>query len=153
MPQPPPYYAPQPYANNYNGATGYDQAARIPQGRRDGSLTPHEAQRQWAEQRHLRGAEGRMSADGNRSPYNRGRLNTMQNRANQDIYGARHNGMVQPGATGPQRGNGPTGPMGHSRINGAQMQAQPQVRSMQSQTRPTQPGVAPSRSIAVPPGQ
>ncbi len=153
VPQPQPYYAPQPYAYNYHGATAYAPADRIRQGRRDGSLTPQEAQRQWAEQRHLRGAEGRMSADGNRSPYNRGRLNTMQNRANQDIYGARHNGMAQPGAAGPQRGNGPADPMGHARINGGQMQAQPQVRSMQSQTRPTQAGVTPSRSIAATPGQ
>ena len=52
-----------------------------------------------------------MRADGNFSPQERGRLHTMQNRANQDIYGARHNGMGQPGASGPQRGNGPMHPM------------------------------------------
>jgi len=163
-PQPQPYYTPQPYSYNYNGPTVYapalppglaaaplppqadptgspwihqrerDQAARIRQGRRDGSLTPHEAQRLGAEQRHLRGAEGRMRADGNLSSYERGRLNTMQNRANQDIYGARHNGMGQPGAagpqhgnspmvrggaSGPQHGNGPAGPMGSMRHPGA----------------------------------
>ncbi len=189
-PQPQPYYAPQPYAY-YNGDTAYApapppgvadptagpwidhreryQAARIRQGWRDGSLTPHEARRLGAEQRHIRGAEARMRADGNLSPHERGRLNSMQNRANQDIYRARHNGMIQPGARGPQAGNGPVGPMhpmvrsgargpqpgngpggpmGQSQINGAQMH-----RSMQPQARPTQPGVAPSKDAAATPGQ
>lgn len=133
-PQPQPYYAPQqPYADNYNGANVYapaqpgpmggpwvdqrerDQAARIHQGLRDGSLTPREAQRLQAEQRHLRGAEGRMRADGNLNPNERARLNGMQNRANQDIYGARHNGVVQPSAAGPRYGNGPAGP-GHPMV-------------------------------------
>ncbi len=127
-PQPQPYYAPQPYAYNYNGGNVYGpaqpgprggpwidqreryQTERIRQGRRDG----YEAQRLGSEPGHSRGgAEGRMRADGNFSPQNdRGRLNTRQNRANQDIYGARHNGMGQPGAAGPQRGNGTVGPMG-----------------------------------------
>ena len=159
-PQPQPYYAPQPYAY-YNGATAYgpaplppqadpaarswidhrerDQAARIRQGRPDG----YEAQRQWSEPGHSRsGAEGRMRADGNFSPQNdRGRLNTRQNRANQDIYGARHNGMGQPGAAGPQRGNGTVGPMGsvrQPRINGGQTPG-----GMQPPARSLQPGVAP----------
>lgn len=121
-PQPQLYYAPQPYVYNYNDATGYDRAARIRQGLHDGSLTP-------------RGA----------------RLNTMQNRANQDIYHDRHNGVVQPGATGPHPGNGPASSMssmGHSQINGARMQG-----PMQPQARPTQTGVAPSKSIAATPGQ
>ncbi len=185
-PQPQPYYAPQPYAYNYNDPTVYapapppgmavaplppqadptgspwihqrerDQADRSRQGRRDGSLTPHEAQRLGAEQRRRRGAERRMRADGNLSPYERGRLNTMQNRANQDIYGARHNGMGQPGAPGPNTGmaprvrmgsmrqpgapvahpgNGHSGPMnsrGQPQINGAQTH-----RGMQPQARPT----------------
>ncbi|MCX5892167.1 MAG: hypothetical protein NTW80_04200, partial [Deltaproteobacteria bacterium] len=194
-PQPQPYYAPQqPYADNYNGANVYapaqpgpmggpwvdqrerDQAARIHQGLRDGSLTPREAQRLQAEQRHIRGAEGRMRADGNLNPNERARLNAMQNRANRDIYGARHNGVVQPGAHGFQPGNGPlgptagsmvrpgaprhqpngpVGPMGQPQINGAQMQGpgQPQMRPMQPQARPVQSGSAPrARRTAATPG-
>jgi hypothetical protein len=167
-----PYYAPQPYANNYNGTAVYapgpnvvgaplgpqgdprihrrewDQAARIRQGRRDGSLTPHEAQRLWGEQRRIRGAEGRMGANGNLSPRERGRLNTMQNRASQDIYRGRHNGVVQPGAPGPQSGNGPVGLVGQHQINGTRMQG-----PTQTQARPTQPGVAPRGSIIPIPGQ
>jgi hypothetical protein len=189
-PQAQPYYAPQPYANNYNGATVYapgpnmaaapygpqgyptgsqqidqrerEQAARIRQGLRNGSLTPQEAQRLWAEQRRIRGAEGRMMADGSLNPQERARLAAMQNHANQDIYGARHNGMVQPGAPMAHPGNGPMGPrgpMGPPQINGA-----PRPGPMQAQVRPMQPGhgqrVQPGqpsnqrpRRIAVAPGQ
>ena len=179
-PQPQPYYAPQPYDYNYNGGNVYApaqpgprggpwidqreryQAERLRQGRRDGSLTPYEAQRLGAEPRHIRGAEGRMRADGNFSPQERGRLNTMPNRANQDIYGARHNGMGQPGAAGPQRGNGPMGPMGSRGQHGAPVaypgnghggpmssNGQPQIHGgqthggMQPQARSLQPGAAP----------
>jgi hypothetical protein len=39
-----------------------------------------------------------MRADGNLSPQERARLNTMQNRGSQDINRLRHNG-VQPGPT------------------------------------------------------
>jgi hypothetical protein len=59
-------------------------------------LTPGEARRLHHEQARIRGAEGRMRADGNLSPQERGRLNAMQNRSSQDIYRLRHNG-VQPG--------------------------------------------------------
>jgi hypothetical protein len=199
-PQAQPYYTPPPYPYNYNGPTVYapapppgmaaaplppqadpagspwihqrerDQAARSRQGRRDGSLTPHEAKRLGAEQRHRRGAE----ADGNLSPYERGRLNPMQNRANQDIYRARHNGMGQPGASGPQPGNGPAGPMGSMRQPGAPVahpgnghsgrmnsRGQPQNDGAQMQgplrpqARTTQPGAAPrARGVAeATPGQ
>lgn len=109
-PQPQPYFAPrQPYS--YNGATDHrerDQAARIRAGRRDGSLTPNEARRLGAEQRHIRGAEARMSADGNLSPHEQARLNTRQNHASQDIYRARHNDVVQPGAAPRTRRTEPT---------------------------------------------
>lgn len=183
VPQPQPYYAPgvaaaplppqaDPTARPWSDHRERYQAARIRQGRRDGSLTPHEAQRLSAEQRHIRGAEARMSADGNFSPRERGRLNAMQNRASQDIYRGRHNGMVQPGAAGPHPGNGPGSPMrpmvqpgapgpqssnvpggpmsptGQHQINGAQMQG-----PVQTHARPTQTGVAPSRTIGTPPGQ
>ena len=190
-PQPQPYYTPQPYSYNYNGPTVYAPAlppglaaAPLPpqadptgrpwihqrdrdHGRRDGSLTPHEAQRLGAEPRHLRGAEPRMRADGNLSPHERGRLNTMQNRANQDIYGARHNGMGQPGASGPQHGNGPAGSLGSMRQSGApaahpgnghsgpmNSRGQPQINGAQT-PRGMQPSAAPrARGLAeATPGQ
>ena len=170
---PQPLYAPQPYvyaptsppaivaaplapqgphmAGPWIDRREHEQVMHSRQGRREGSLTPHEAQRLRAEQRHLRGAEPRMSAGGNLSSPERGRLNTMQNRANQDIYHARHNGVGQPGAAGPHPGNGHSGPMnsrGQPQINGAQTH-----RGLQPQSRPTQAGAAPSRSIAATPGQ
>jgi hypothetical protein len=158
-PQAQPYYAAQPYAYNNNGATVYapgpmapqgdptanqqidrrqwEQAARIRQGLHNGSLTPQEARRLWAEQRHINGAEARMMADGRLNPQERARLAAMQNRANRDIYGARHNGMVQPGAPMAHPGNGPMGPrgpMGQPQINGV-----PRPGPMQAQVRPMQP--------------
>ena len=82
-----------------------------------------------------------MSANGNRSPYDRGRLNAVPNHTKQDIYGARHNGMSQPGAPVAHPGNGHSGPMnsmGQPQINGAQTH-----RGTQPQARSTRPGVAP----------
>ncbi len=198
VPQPQPYYVPQPYAYYDNGATNYapapppavaaepfshhgdhvagpwidrrerEQGARIRQGLHDGSLTPREAQRLWGEQRHLRGAEGRMSADGNLGPGERGRLNAMQNRASQDIYRARHNGVVQPGAAGPHPGNGPldtrhsmvqrgsSGPLGgnsHVSPMGSTSRSHSNGGQTQSQTRPSHPGGGADNSIATAPGR
>ena len=133
-----PYYQPQPYA--YSGTPevyGYQPAQPVPQvtegyatsppgrwidrrqhnqqdrirqGRASGQLTPQEARRLQMEQGRIRGAEGRMRADGNLSPQERTRLNGMQNRASQDIYRQRHNG-VQPGPTVQSR---PTRPAPHT---------------------------------------
>ena len=76
-----------------------------------------------------------MRADGNLSPQERTRLNTMQNRGSQDINRMRHNG-VQPGATvqprptrpgqpgaelhsaSPATGNGATASRSPARTNG-----------------------------------
>jgi hypothetical protein len=117
-----PYYQPQPspYSGNPGGVyyqqvpqapQGYDTAApsgrwadrgqqrqqdRIYQGQASGQLTPREARRWQNEPGRIRGAERRMRADGNLSPQERTRLNTMQNRGSQDINRMRHNG-VQPG--------------------------------------------------------
>lgn len=176
-PQAQPYYAPQPYGYNYNGATAYapgqgdptvsagidqrerEQAARIRQGLRDGSLTPQEAQRLWAEQRRIRGAEGRMMADGSLSPQEQARLTAMQNRAGRDIYNLRHNGVVQPGTPAPQPGVGPAGPIGpvaQPQINGAPMPGPAQVRPMQPgygpRVQPVQPNNQRYRRIAATPG-
>ena len=159
FPQTQPYYAPQPYAYNYNGAMAYapdpppgvagaplpppgdpsarpwidqrerEQVARIRQGLRDGSLTPQEAQRLWAEQHRIRNTETQMRADGYLSPQERARLTAMQNRASQDIYRARHNAIVQPGTPTPPSGHGPLGLM-----------AQPGSTSMPAKVRPLVPG-------------
>lgn len=193
VPSPEPYYAPAPepyYGTGPNYAPGAppdvagapyayegrhhpggpwvdrrerDQAFRIRQGLRDGSLTPQEARRLWAEQRHIRGAEGRMRADGDLNPAERGRLNAMQNRANRDIYRARHNGMVQPGVAGPYSGGGAAGPMhpmvrgggpGPQAFNGPagvmaprQFNGGPRPGAVQPQARRPQAGGAPRGSI------
>jgi len=171
-------YAPQPYVYGYaEGATVYapgapnaspgidrrerEQAQRIRQGLRDGSLTPQEARRLWAEQRRIHGAEARMNADGRLSPQERGRLNAMQNQANRDIYRARHNGAVQSGAPGPmaQPNHGrpvtqphlgpmarPQGPAGPMMAQGPRMQA-----PMQAQMRQMRPSVAQPRPAAAQP--
>ena len=123
-PQTQPYYAPQPSGYNYNGATAYasdlppgvaraplappgdpsaspwidqrerEQAVRIRQGLRDGSLTPQEAWRLWAEQRRLGATEAQMRPVSYLSPQERARLTARQNRARRGIYRARHSGMV-----------------------------------------------------------
>jgi hypothetical protein len=121
-----PYYQPQPYAYSGNpevyayqqgqpvpqATRGYNappqgrwldrrqqrQEDRIHQGRASGQLTPREVRRLHNEQAYIRGAEGRMRADGNLSPQERARLNAMQNRSSQDINRLRHN-RVQPGPT------------------------------------------------------
>jgi len=74
------------------------QQDRIHQGQASGQLTPREARRLHHEQAVIRGAEGRMRADGNLSPQERAPLNAMQNRSSQDINRLRHN-QVQPGPT------------------------------------------------------
>jgi hypothetical protein len=127
-----PYYQPQPYAVYDNTvvyqpvqpATGRYEAApsgrwidrrqqhqeeRIRGGLANGQLTPREARRLQAEQGRIRGAEGRMRADGTLNPQERGRLNAIQNRSSQDIYRQRHNG-AQTGAAAPSRPTGPARP-------------------------------------------
>ncbi|MGD0826920.1 MAG: hypothetical protein ABSA09_02390 [Desulfobaccales bacterium] len=101
-----------------------EQAAHIRQGLRDGSLTPQEARRLWAEQRRIRNTEAQMRADGILSPQERARLTGMQNRTSRGIYRARHNGMVQPGTSAPPPGHGPLGLIAQPEINGAPMPAQ-----------------------------
>jgi hypothetical protein len=132
-----PYYQPQPYAVYDNTVVygyqpaqpvqqapgGYGAAApgrwidrrqqhqeeRIRTGRASGQLTPREARRLQMEPGRIRGAEGRMRADGNLNPRERGRPNAMQQKSSQDIYRQRHNG-VQPGAAAPSRPTGPARP-------------------------------------------
>ena len=139
-----PYYQPQPNAYSGNpGAYAYQsgqvpqatgeytsppqgrwsdrrqqrQEDRIQQGVASGQLTPREARRLQNEQARIRGAEGRMRADGNLSPQERARLNAMQQKSSQDIYRLRHNG-VQSGPTVQSRPTGPAPPMGQVRPAG-----------------------------------
>lgn len=69
-----------------------NQAGRIRDGVRDGSLTRAEAARLRAEQRGIRNEEARFKADGNVTPRERARVQRDQNRASRDIWRARHNG-------------------------------------------------------------
>jgi hypothetical protein len=146
-----PYYQPQPYAYSGNPGGGYYQQApqanqgytaepqgrwvdrrqqrqqdRIQQGQASGQLTPREARRLQNEPGRIRGAEGRMRADGNLSPQERARLNSMQNRGSQDINRLRHNG-VQPGPTVQPRPTRPGHPGAELRT-GAQPRAVVQPR-------------------------
>ena len=68
-----------------------NQADRIRDGVRDGSLTRGEAARLGAEQRHIRREEARFKADGNVTPRERAHLERDLNRASRDISRARHN--------------------------------------------------------------
>jgi hypothetical protein len=76
--------------------------SRISPGRDRGQLTPREARRLPREQGRIRGAPGRMRADGHLSPQERARLHAMHPRNGQDIYRLRHNG-VQAGPRRPGR--------------------------------------------------
>lgn len=68
-----------------------NQAHRIRQGLRDGSLTRGEVTRLRAEQRHIHREEARFKADGHFTPRERAHLQRDVNRASRDIYRARHN--------------------------------------------------------------
>jgi hypothetical protein len=166
-----PYYQPQPYAYSgapevyvYQPAQPVPQATRehssalpgrwidrrqqrqedrIRQGQASGQLTPREARRLQNEQAHIRGAEGRMRADGNLSPQERARLNAMQQRSSQDIYRQRHNG-VQPGPTAQPRPTGPARPTAQLRPAG-----QPQA-AMQPQAAVQPRATAQPRAAAQP---
>jgi hypothetical protein len=120
-----------PSASPWIGQREREQADRIRQGLLDGSLTPQEARRLWAEQRRIRATEAQMRAYGYLNPQERARLTAMQNRGSRAIYRARHNGMVRPGTLMPPPGHGPLGLMGQPGTNGA---------STPAQVRPQAPG-------------
>lgn len=67
-----------------------NQAERISEGIRDGSLTPAEAARLQREQSRLAREEQRFKADGNLSPSERRRLMRDEGRASRDIWRERH---------------------------------------------------------------
>ncbi|MFZ2087419.1 MAG: hypothetical protein WAU47_02500 [Desulfobaccales bacterium] len=86
---------------------GYDhrehrQTNRIQQGIQSGSLTPGEARYLGREQVRIHGAEKRLEANGFVSPWERQRLNHMQNHASRDIYRLNHNSRTAPVFAGSQ---------------------------------------------------
>ncbi|MGO9579464.1 MAG: hypothetical protein ACLP2P_08635 [Desulfobaccales bacterium] len=98
-----------PYDPNFNQREGYQQQ-RIQQGIESGALTQGEARNLEKEQGRIERAEDRMKADGHLSPWERQRLNQMQNRASQDIYRLEHNNRTAEG----WGGNNPQGWSGHT---------------------------------------
>jgi hypothetical protein len=170
-----PYYQPQPYANSGNpgvyayqpaqpvpqATQGYTaapqgrwidprqqyQGDRIQQGRASGQLTPREARRLQNEPGSMRGAEGRMRANGNLSPQDRARFNARQNRGGQDMYRQRRNG-VQPGPTAQRRPAGPGRPTAQLRPAGQPgAVVQPQAAAQpQTAAQPRSNGGRPARN-------
>lgn len=108
---------------------------RIANGARDGSLTPHEANRLDRGQNRIDRYEARARSDGQVTPYERGRINQMQNDQSRSIYQARHNDRTA--TTTPATG---TQQPAHNWGNGGW---QRQQASMPQTPRPTQPQQAP----------
>ena len=159
LPQTQPCYTSQPYVDSYNGAAANtpeppsgvagaplsppgdpsaspwidqrerEQADHIRQGLLDGSLTPQEARRLWAEQGRIRAIQAQMRAYGHLSPQERARFTARRNRPSRAFYRARYNGMVRPGMLTPPPGHGPLGLMAQPGTSGAStpVQVQPQA--------------------------
>ena len=99
---------------NRRGGYAYDprvdrredrQQYRIQQGIHSGALAPGEARYLEREQGHVQAVEDRMRADGRLSPWERQRLNQMQNRASGDINRLDHNGRTYGGNQAGWQGN------------------------------------------------
>jgi hypothetical protein len=73
----------------------HNQAGRIKDGIRDGSLTRHEARELIVEQRRVAEVERRSKADGYVDPAERARLRAMQDRASKHIAAERHDSETQ----------------------------------------------------------
>ena len=71
------------------------QDARIHQGVRSGELTPGEAARLRAGQRHVDRMEGRAKADGVVTPRERARIGRAQNNESRRIYRLKHNTITR----------------------------------------------------------
>jgi hypothetical protein len=126
---------------------------RIRDGVRDGSLTRGEARGLQNGQNRIDRYEARARSDGNVSPYERNRIDQMQNRESRQIYAGRHNGQTAPGSTPttspsggwnhqPQAGN--TTPTSGGSRNGG-WQHQPQAGGT-TPTTGTQPGTGGSHN-------
>lgn len=71
------------------------QQERLRDGIEDGSVTRREAFMLRSMQRFVDRAESRMKADGEVTPQERARLESLQDQASQQIYRARHNGATR----------------------------------------------------------
>jgi len=71
------------------------QSARIHQGVKSGELTPGEAARLRAGERHIDRMETRAKADGKVTPQERARITRAQNRESHRIYRYKHNDRVR----------------------------------------------------------
>jgi hypothetical protein len=97
------------YGPNIDQREGYQQQ-RIQRGIDSGALTPGETRYLEREQGRIQAAEQRMEADGHLSPWERQRLNQMQNQASRDINRLEHNNRTTAG----WGGNNPQGWSGHT---------------------------------------
>jgi hypothetical protein len=99
--------------NGNRGIEGRDarQDQRIDNGIRDGSLNRGEANRLERGQDRINQYEARARSDGNVSPYERGRINQMQNNESRRIYDDRHNERTASNtpSSGPQSGGSHSG--------------------------------------------
>jgi hypothetical protein len=125
--------------NRPSGIERRDASAerRIDNGIRDGSLTRGEANRLERGQDRIDRYEARARSDGNVSPYERGRIDQMQNNESRRIYEDRHNDRTASNTppTGSQVGGSQTG---NSRGNG--WNHQPGSNGGGTQTGGTQTG-------------
>jgi hypothetical protein len=71
------------------------QHARIHNGVKSGQLTPGEAHRLRADQRHIDRMEDRAKADGKVTPGERRKLNRAQNHESRKIYRLKHNNRTR----------------------------------------------------------
>jgi len=98
-----------PYDPNIDQREAYQQQ-RIQRGVDSGALTQGETRYLEREQGRIQAAERRMEADGHLSPWERQRLNQMQNQASRDINRLEHNNRTAAG----WGGNNPQGWSGHT---------------------------------------
>jgi len=84
------------YGPNIDQREAYQQQ-RIQRGIDSGALTPGETRYLEREQGRIQAAEQRMEADGHLSPWERQRLNQMQNQASRDINRLEHNNRTAAG--------------------------------------------------------
>jgi hypothetical protein len=123
---------------------------RVHNGRHDGSLTHGETSRLQHNQNGIDRYQARARSDGRVSPYERGRIDQMQNNQSQRIYNARHNERTQP--TAPRQQPSHNWGNGGWRMQQANMTQQaPRTQSwggggarMQQASAPRQVATAPS---------
>jgi hypothetical protein len=117
-----------------------NQQYRIQHGIHTGAVGPGEARYLERQQGHIQSVEDRMRADGRLSPWERERLNHMQNRASRDIYRLDHNGRPPAGYNGSQagwQGRGSGSPGNNSGNYGATPSGTPITGAISTETSST----------------